>query len=183
MPRVSWRSVSRSTIINAVLALAVLVVVGLAARAVTAGDTQTASSQTTTTVSTGNVVATVTASLARAAPSLPRPTLRCSDRPSSHANTTETVQMPATTATTLPCSLRAGAVARSASASGLTTRPQVSQVAAPAGFSVPHSGQNSVPVGGGAVPQSASTPWSSAREGISSSSSSPRSNSSSLTRR
>jgi multidrug efflux pump subunit AcrA (membrane-fusion protein) len=62
MPRASWRSVSRSTIINAVLALAVLVVVGLAVRAVTAGDTQTASSRTTTSVSTGNVVATVTAS-------------------------------------------------------------------------------------------------------------------------
>ena len=54
MPRVSWRSVSRSSIINAVLALAVLVVVGLAVRAVTASDTQAASSRTTTTVSTGN---------------------------------------------------------------------------------------------------------------------------------
>ena len=53
MPRAMWRSVSRATIINTVLALAVLTVVGLSVRAVTAGDQTSNTAQTTTTVDTG----------------------------------------------------------------------------------------------------------------------------------
>ena len=63
MPRVTWGAVSRpSLLVNGVLALAVLVVAGLAWRAVTAGSTDTGTSQTTTTVDTGTVVASVSAS-------------------------------------------------------------------------------------------------------------------------